>query len=167
MPVTPRAVLLSAVGCGSNSNHYTMDQNQAANQSHPDSAQMAYELTQQQWCSNDQACSLVLEMFSGKDEYNNFNVRLVALDRLALADTGWDITADEPVNKGTLAFMLCRGMNIEGGLLMRVFPSRRYAYREAVYHGLMQRGSEWEPLTGPEVVGIIGRAARQAEIMVE
>ena len=43
---------------------------------------------------------------------------------------------------------------------MHLLPGRRYAYREAVNLGLIAQGSEYEPLTGPEAVGIMGRAAR-------
>ncbi len=56
--------------------------------------------------------------------------------------------------------MVCRALSIKGGLMMNLIPSRRYAYREAVYQGLMRSGSESEPLTGPEAVGILSRAGR-------
>ena len=44
-----------------------------------------------------------------------------------------------------------------------VLPSRRYAYREALHYELMTPGSVNEPLTAPEVIGILGRAARWME----
>jgi len=125
-----------------------------------DSGALAYQLSSQMWCTNDQACSMLLHLVDGQDPHENFDQRLVALDVKGMADASWDIQADQPVTKGTLAFMLCRALEIKGGVMMHLIPSRRYAYKEAVFQNLMLRGSENEPLTGPEAVGIFGRAAR-------
>jgi hypothetical protein len=128
-----------------------------------DSAQLAYDLSQKTWCSNDDACSMILLLLNGEDPYRNFDERIVALDEKGIADIGWDIEADKPVTKGTLAYMLCRAVDIRGGVMMHLLNIRRYSYRQAVAEGLMVRGSEFEPLTGPEVVGIMGRAARMKD----
>jgi len=131
-----------------------------------DSAQLAYDLSQKTWCTNDEACSLILMLMEGEDSCRNFDERIVALAAKGLADAGWDIAADQPVTKGTLAYMLCRALDIRGGVMMHLLNNRRYSYRQAVAEGLMVKGAEWEPLTGPEVVGIIGRAARIKDRMV-
>jgi len=128
-----------------------------------DSADLAYRLSSQTWCTNDEACSMVLLMIDGEDRYQSFTDRLIALDAKGVADASWDIEGDDPVTKGTLAYMVCRTLGMKGGVMMRLIPSRRYAYREALYYGLMAKGSACEPLTGPEAVGIIGRAARMKE----
>jgi len=128
-----------------------------------DSAETAYELSGQTWCSNDLACSMVLLLAQGEDRYVNFEQRLAGLEVKGLARADWRLQAEEPVTKGTLAYMLCRTLDIKGGVLMHLLPSRRYAYREAIYYELMERGSEYEPLTGPEAVGVLGRAARMSQ----
>lgn len=128
-----------------------------------DSANLAYRLSSQTWCTNDEACSMVLLMIDGEDRYQSFVDRLIALDAKGVANASWDIEANEPVTKGTLAYMLCRALGLKGGVMLRLIPCRRYAYREALYHGLMAKGAAREPLTGPEAVGIIGRAARMKE----
>ena len=128
-----------------------------------DSAQLAYELSQSKWCSNDAACSLVLHLSEGEDSCGDFAERLELLRTKNLVQNGWNLKGDEPVTKGTLAYMLCRALDIKGGLFMHLLPSRRYAYREAVYQELMRVGSELEPLTGPEAVGVVGRAARMKQ----
>jgi hypothetical protein len=125
-----------------------------------DSAEFAQLLTQKPWCSNDDAASMILLLVDGEDFCTSFEQRLVALELKGLADTRWDLKADKPVTNGTLAFMLCRALDIKGGPMMRLFPCRRYAYREAAYNGIIIRGAEYEPLTGREAVGIMGRAAR-------
>jgi len=124
-----------------------------------DSAALAYELAAKRWCTNDDACSLVLCLLDGQDAHGGFDQRLAGLQARGLAPAGWRLQADQPVTNGTLAYMLCRALNIKGGIMMHLLPGPRYAYREAEYHGLMPKGSAWEPLTGPEVVGIMGRAA--------
>jgi len=128
-----------------------------------DSAQLAYRLSGETWCSNDDACSMMLLLIDGTDHCEKFAQRLILLDVKGVADASWDITPDEPVTKGTLAYMLCRTLGLNNSIMMKLQPSRRYAYREAVYYGLMDRGSENEPVTGPECVGIMHRAAKMLE----
>ena len=128
-----------------------------------DGAELAYELSQKKWCSNDEACSMVLHLAAGGDECASFEQRLEKLKGQELLPDGWELAADEPVTKGTLAYMLCQALKIDGGLLMHIVPGRRYAYREMVYREIMSKGSEYEPLTGPEAVGIIGRAVRMQD----
>ena len=125
-----------------------------------DSASFAYELAQKTWCSNDDACSMVLLMVDGRDNCENFAQRLVLLKGRGIMPGDWNPAAEATVDKGTLAYMVYRALGLKGGLMMRLLPGRRYAYREAVDRELMQRGSEDELLTGPEVVGIMGRAAQ-------
>jgi hypothetical protein len=125
-----------------------------------DSAELAYALANKTWCSNDDAASLILLLADGQDAYPDFDRRRAALASQGIMTAAWNLRADEPVTKGTLAYMLCRTLKIEGGLMYRLAPCRRYAYREVVYQGLMMRGGEDEPLTGPEVVGIMSRAGQ-------
>ncbi|MBN1845865.1 MAG: hypothetical protein JW810_09295 [Sedimentisphaerales bacterium] len=128
-----------------------------------DSATLAYQLAEQTWCTNDDACSMILMMVEGQDTHESFGDRISALETKGLAKTSWNLQAQQACTKGTLAYMLYRIVDLPGGVMMHVLPGRRYAYREAVYHGLMERGSEYEPLTGPEAIGIMGRAARMKE----
>jgi hypothetical protein len=124
------------------------------------SAELTYTLARQTWCSNDEAASLILLLVHGQDPFTSFEQRQAALISQGFISPSWKLQATEPVTKGTLAYMLCRALDMKGGLFFRLAPCRRYAYREAVYQALMMRGSEFEPLTGPEVVGIMGTAGR-------
>ncbi|MBN1435911.1 MAG: hypothetical protein JW936_02445 [Sedimentisphaerales bacterium] len=125
-----------------------------------DSAQLAYELSGKTWCTNDDACSLVLCMVQGQDTAQNFQQRIAALNEMGITQTNWNLAADDNVTKGTLGYMICRALDIPGGVMFQITNDRRYAYREALYHDLIERGSEYEPLTGPEAVGIMSRVAR-------
>lgn len=127
------------------------------------SAELAYSLSNQTWCSNDEACSMMLQMVDGADAYTNFEQRYEALAGKGLACSGWNLKGTDRVTKGTLAYMVCKALDLRGGVMMHLLPVRRYAYREAVVQKLMFRGSECEPLTGPEVVAILGRAERMRQ----
>ncbi len=127
------------------------------------SAELAYTLSNQTWCSNDEACSMMLQMVDGSDAYTSFEQRYEALAGKGLACKGWHLKGEDHVMKGTLAYMVCKALDLQGGVMMHLVPVRRYAYREAVVQNLMFRGSEWEPLTGPEVVAILGRAERMRQ----
>lgn len=123
-------------------------------------AELAYRLSGKTWCTNDEACSMMLHFIDGEDPFAAFEERTDDLRQRGVMPEGWRLNADEPVTKGTLAYMLFQAMEQPGGLMMRLLPGRRYAYREAVDMNLMAKGSEDEPLTGPEVVGVMGRASR-------
>ncbi|MBN2210409.1 MAG: hypothetical protein JW709_03355 [Sedimentisphaerales bacterium] len=125
-----------------------------------DAAELAYQLSRKTWCTNDEACSMMLHFLDGEDPFAAFEERTDDLRQRGVMPEGWKLNADEPVTKGTLAYMVCRAMEQPGGLMMHLLPGRRYAYREAVELNLMAKGSENEPLTGPEVVGVMGRASR-------
>ena len=127
------------------------------------SAGLAYELSQKTWCSNDEAFSMMLLMVVEEDRCLDFNERHIELTVKGLADGSWNLSPSDPVTKGTLAFMVIRAINLKTGVMMYVLPSRRYAYREALHYELMTPGSVNEPLTAPEVIGILGRAARWME----
>ena len=58
--------------------------------------------------------------------------RMALIESKGLAQSGWHLRADQTVSKGTLAYMVCRALDVEGGLMLRLAPGRRYAYREAV-----------------------------------
>jgi hypothetical protein len=125
-----------------------------------DSAELAYTLATQTWCSNDDAASLILLLANGRDASPDFEQRRASLASQGIMPAAWNLNADDPVTKGALAYMLCKTLNVKGGLMYRLAPCRRYAYREAVYLGWMLRGGDNEPLTGPEVVGIMSRAGQ-------
>lgn len=125
-----------------------------------DSAELAYELSGKTWCSNDEACSMVLLLMDGVDNYQSFDDRVAVLQQRGWVGQNWNLQADEAVTKGALSYMICQAQDVKGGVMMHLIPSRRYAYREALELKWVARGSEYEPLTGPEVVGIMGRVGR-------
>ena len=125
-----------------------------------DSAELAFQLNQKTWCSNNEALALVLMLKNGQDDCNNFAERYNQLIKQGFIKSKWKMQPNDSVTKGAFAYLVCKALDIKGGVMMHIIPSQRYAYREAVYLGLISSGAENEPLTGPEVVGIMSRAAR-------
>lgn len=81
-----------------------------------------------------------------------------AADR-GLVDPAWGLTDAGPVDKGTVAYMLVKALNIRGGLTMSVFgPSRRYAFREIVFLRIMKGGTPGEFITGRELIDVLQAA---------
>jgi hypothetical protein len=89
-------------------------------------------------------------------------------DAFALAQSrGWvpkDSGSMYPVKFDKAAFLLMQAFQLPGGLLYRLFPGPRYAYRELVYRGVFQ--GQPDPslsLTGEEFINILGRLLDLAE----
>jgi len=129
--------------------------------SNPDSAALGYQIAQQTWCSNDQACSMMLHLIYGRDPYSDFASRYEALAFLNVARGRWKLQAEKPVTKGALSYMLCRALDYRGGVMFHLLPIRRYAYRELLDKQMISPGADFEPLTGPEAIGIFSRAAQK------
>lgn len=72
----------------------------------------------------------------------------------------WTVQESDKLTKGHLAYMLCRALKIEGGVVMRLFgPSRRYSLRECDFVGLIAGGSVDEFVSGRELLDILQKAA--------
>jgi len=69
------------------------------------------------------------------------------------------------VNRGQMAYMICRAIGIKGGLTMRVFGvSERYGYRECVYLKLIPGdGTQADRISGSELLGILAQALEYQE----
>ncbi len=71
---------------------------------------------------------------------------------------------DRLANRGQVAYMVCKALGIRGGLTMRIFGiSERYGFRECTYLGLIPGGSQWDKVSGSELVGILAHAADYRE----
>ncbi len=85
-------------------------------------------------------------------------------DAFAMAqEKGWiasDKTAADSPSLADLAFLAMQGLRANGGIGWMLFPSRRYAYKELVSHGIINTsGGESRIPSGEEVVRVIGRVA--------
>jgi hypothetical protein len=94
----------------------------------------------------------VMVLLGKEKEFKTFPEELAYLEKNGYIPQGkrWDLNAS--LTKGELAFMLCKVLEIKGGIHMRLFGvSPRYALAELVYMGLMTQGREADVVTGREL----------------
>lgn len=107
----------------------------------------------------EDACRMVLSLASGRHEGGDFESLRRGLLERGLMDPGWTLGPPDPVTKGTVAYLLCRALDIRGGLTMRIFGmTRRYAFRECVYLGIFSGGTPDEYVSGRELIDVITNA---------
>lgn len=101
----------------------------------------------------------------GEDAYDSFEARQVALEERQIVRPQWELKRAEPVDKGTVAYMVMRILKLRGGVNMLLFGNlglgdRRYALRELAYQGLMEATPTYRFITGGELVNLMLKADR-------
>ena len=105
------------------------------------------------------ACRSVQSLASDEHTDADFEAIHKQLVEKGTVVKGWDLKESSPVTRGVLAYMLCKTLKIKGGLTVRVFGwSRRYAFRECLYVGLIPRGTTGQYVTGRQLIDILGNA---------
>jgi hypothetical protein len=68
------------------------------------------------------------------------------------------VTAEDVIPAKTYAFLLMKAFNIKGGLMYRIYPCPRYAYRDLRYLAVIQdKNTPNAPMTGTALLRIFGR----------
>ena len=107
---------------------------------------------------NDDAFHAILLYLDGKDDYNDYKPRLDAMKARGLLPGSFNAPATESVERGTVAVVLVKALQIKGGLMMHLTnASPRYAVRELCYEGIYPPSTPNQTFSGSELVGIIGR----------
>jgi len=105
------------------------------------------------------ACRIMAMLHTKSRDAADFKDDLRLLRKAGVVPVKLMKPKDGSVTVGELSFMLCKTLGIKGGLTMRVFGvSKRYAYRECVYLGLVPNVSPRRYISGEELVGIAGLA---------
>jgi hypothetical protein len=116
-------------------------------------------LADQPITTNNDAFHGLIEFDQGNDPMRTYEDRVSWLVDSGYLDPGFAGEADEAVQRGTVAQVLARMLEIDGGVTMRIVGAHpRYATRELVYLQIMRRGSDQQGLSGIQFVGLIGRA---------
>ena len=105
------------------------------------------------------ACRALLSLL--KEEHSDADFAAISgdLSGRGVVSADWNLQEAGLLTKGTLAYMLCRALEIKGGATMRVFGiSRRYALRECQHLGLITGGVTDEYVTGRELIDVITNA---------
>ena len=111
----------------------------------------------------DAARAFTILVSEGKETGADYEAARTYLRSRGVLPDGWlnSAKAEDPLEKGHLARLVCRAISIKGGMWMRLLgPQPRLALRECVYLELMAIGPEYQYVTGGELVGVIDRADR-------
>lgn len=63
---------------------------------------------------------------------------------------------EDPVTLGEYSYMLMESFGIQGGIMYRLLPGPRYAVRELKYMGFVDDTDASKPVSGEEVIRILG-----------
>jgi hypothetical protein len=111
----------------------------------------------------DDAYRAMLILADGEDTAAGFDARRADLEGRGIARAAWGLQADRPIDKGSVAYMVCQILQLQGGVNRIVFGSwglgdRRYALRELVYRDLMARSPAYRYITGAELANLLRKA---------
>ena len=105
----------------------------------------------------------MLILADGEDTCEDFEQRREKLESRGIAKTAWDLQPENVVDAGSVAYMVCRICEIQGGVNMRLFGSiglgdRRYALRELVYREMIDQTVDYEYMTGAALFALMRKA---------
>jgi hypothetical protein len=127
-----------------------------------------HALPERKAVSNDEAFHALLLFADGTDAAADYDGRVQLLKERKMLPAGFNGAAADAVRRGVVAMALARVLEIKGGLTMKLFgPSPRYAVRELQYVGLFPPSSPQQTFSGPEFLGIIGRAEDYQRVQIE
>lgn len=151
-------LMLCAAGCTSHPPSQALAPEFAKND--PDAQiEFWHALPERKAVSNDEAFHALLLFVDGEDAGADYASRVQRLKEKKMLPAGFSETPATALRRGTLAVALARALEIKGGLTMHLFGvSPRYATRELQYAGLYPPSSPQQTFSGPEFLGIIGRA---------
>ena len=102
----------------------------------------------------------ILMLVNGEDTAKNFAERARLLAEKNIVSRNWTFSADRPMTKGKLAYIIYQACDMGGGLILTATgPSQRYCLRELQFQEMMGKaGSYYSNVSGMEYVAILGRA---------
>jgi hypothetical protein len=108
--------------------------------------------------SNDEAFHGLVLFLDGNDPAGDYPARVAALRSRGMLPSGFAQSADQAIERGTLAVALVKALSIKGGLTMRVLgPSPRYAVRELQYMDIYPVSSPNQTFKGSEFLSILSK----------
>lgn len=99
------------------------------------------------------------------ERYPDFESTLSFLKRVNIVKNDYsNLTASTPLRKGVLARMIARYLKLNDSLMYDIFRTERYAFRACAAENLMPlNGSEWDIVSGAELIEIMRRVSVTAE----
>lgn len=117
-----------------------------------------HELAGHHLTSNDDAFHGILLDIDGHDKSKDYAQRVATLKSRGMLKSSFDEPADTAIERGVMATIVVKVLDIRGGWAMHVFgDTQRYALRELVYRGIFPPSSPQQTFSGAEFVGVIGK----------
>jgi len=110
-----------------------------------------------------EAYRAMILLADGRDDRRDFEERARTLLDRGISRRQWQLQRDECIDRGSVAWMVCRILDIDGGVNMRLLGSwgpgdRRYAVRELYYRQLLDSTPAYRYMSGAELVDLLGKA---------
>lgn len=110
-----------------------------------------------------EAYRAMLYLADGEEKYDDFAAREAALFQRGIARPEWELQPAACIDRGSVAYMVCKICRIRGGLNYTLFGGmgigdRRYAVRELVYRRMLSEGADYRYLSGAEMVSLMAKA---------
>lgn len=103
------------------------------------------------------AVKLFVLVSGGRSTGHDDSMRLAGVQKVV---RGMNYRAEDPLRRGALALMIARHLDLRGTLLYSIFRTERYAYKVCVKNHVMESdGSEWDRLSGGELVEIMRKVS--------
>lgn len=90
----------------------------------------------------------------------DFDGQCAAMEFLEITPASWRSQRNEFLTRGKLAYVMCKVMKVQPGLVTGLFGmTERYAHREMAHREMMAGGPDVKFVTGSELVSVLSRAA--------
>lgn len=122
-------------------------------------------LQKQPMVTTAEAYRVMLILADGDDNYDSFEARQQTLEERGIARPQWGLSRDACIDKGSVAYMVCKILKVRGGVNFALFGQigigdRRYALRELAHMDLMPQTASYRYITGGELVDLTLKADR-------
>lgn len=121
-------------------------------------AELMLFVSNEPYVTAEPAYRVVYALQHGEAFTGDFDALRAALVSDGIIASSWPHAPDQYVNRGTIAYMVCKACEIRTGLNWVLTGLGRYAWRELQYRGIAGPGGELGLMRGGELTGLILRA---------
>jgi len=121
-------------------------------------AELVLHIGDQPFVTAEPAYRAIYALAHGESFAGDFAELTDKLRADSLIGKDWNYAADRCLDRGTVAFMVCRACKIQSGVNWMLTGLGRYAWRELQYKRIAGDGSEYGLMSGGEFVGLLSRA---------
>jgi len=111
----------------------------------------------------DNAVYLILSAGDKIDENISPKEALLELEKL-----NWSIDikqAEDTINLFDASLLIMNSLELKGGLMYKLFPIKRYAFKEMVFNGLLENAKDGNrEISGLELLTILGKSLAFKEV---